>query len=290
MSNTCTEAAPRYTGFVESSELFASLGDDLRSLIAPRYENDDLTFEELSARYNFRNTSDRRVVFSRLLIRECQRLRREGKPLRVVDIGCGRGMGMNEGYVAALKPWIDELWGIEPDSSVIPPPDIFDEVQHSLFEDASIPENSIDLAFSFMVMEHVENPARFYEAVARCLRPGGVYMFMTPNAKHYFALVTRTLKALHLEEVILRLIGGQGVEEYHYPVQYRCNTPSQVLRNAEGCGFDRVDFAYLESDGPRPYMKGPLRPLFNLLAWKRSKIHKADCLLTLIVRMQRAEA
>ncbi len=278
------------TGVIESSEPYSKLSEELKQAIAPRHDADELSFEQLADQYNFRNSSDRRLVFTRLIIRECLRLRRDGEPLRVVDIGCGRGIGRDERYVAAMKPFIDEFWGVEPDKSVTPKPEIFDHSRQTLLEDADLPEGYFDMAFSFMVMEHVADPESFYKAVARCLRPGGVHLFMTPNARHYFALVTRSLKAIKVEEFVLRMIKGDGVDEYHYPVQYRCNSKPQVLRHARESGFDQCDFAYMEADGPRPYMKGPLKLPFHMLAWKRTKIRRPDRLLTFIVRMTRSDS
>ena len=44
---------------------------DVDQLIKPVAEHDDLTFEELSKRYNFQKVSDRVRMFTRLLIKHC---------------------------------------------------------------------------------------------------------------------------------------------------------------------------------------------------------------------------
>lgn len=277
--------APSPTGPIETSPPHALLDEASRSAIRPHHPADDWTIEQLASSYNFRSTSDRRVVFTRLLIRECMRLRRPGVPLRAVDIGSGRGIGRRGEFTRVLKHWTDEFWSVEPDTTVSPPEGVFTEIRHATLEDADLPENTFDLAYSFMVMEHVSDPARFFAAVARCLRPGGVYIFMTPNANNYFSIATRALKAIGLEELVLRFIAGEHGRGYHYPVQYRCNSRRQIERHARASGLTRFETAYLEEDGPRGYMKGPLRPLFHLLAWKRTVIRRPDRLLTFLVRM-----
>lgn len=280
-------AAASPEGPIESSPPYALLDEPLRSAIRAHHPADDWSIEQLASSYNFRSTSDRRLVFTRLLIRECIRLRRPGVTFRAVDIGSGRGIGRRGEFTRVLKHWIDEFWSVEPDITVTPPEGVFDEIRRATLEDAELPENAFDLAFSFMVMEHVANPARFFAAVARCLRPGGVYLFMTPNADHYFSIATRTLKSLGLEEFVLRIIAGEHGRGYHYPVQYRCNSRRRIDRYAHASGLGRVETAFLEEDGPRGYMKGPLRPFFHFLAWKRKVVRRPDRLLTFLVRMTR---
>lgn len=278
---------------IEQTPGFATLDPRVQTAIHPQFPADDSPFKDFADSYNFRNTSDRRVILTRQIIRECL-VRREqagaaqAEPLRVIDIGCGRGMGRSEDYVAAIKPFCDELWGVEPDTEVTPNPDLFDHTQHALLETADLPEDHFDVAFSFMVMEHVADPGAFYKALARAMKPGGVYLFMTPNKDHYFSVFTRTFKALKLDEFVLRFISGGDVGDYHYPVVHRCNSRAQLERHGKPAGFTGVEVAYMEQDGPRPYMKGPLRPLFHALAWKRTKIRRPDRLLTLFARMTKS--
>ena len=87
-------------------------------LIAPQRPHDDLSFEELATRYNFRLTSDRRRVFARLVIKECQRCT---APVRVLDVGCGRGIGRQPEYQWAIRQHADEFWGLDPDTTVSAP-------------------------------------------------------------------------------------------------------------------------------------------------------------------------
>ena len=42
------------------------------ALVRPRRPHDDFSFDELSRRYNFRLTSDHRVVITRLILKECR--------------------------------------------------------------------------------------------------------------------------------------------------------------------------------------------------------------------------
>ena len=155
-------------------------------------------------------------------------------------------------------------------------------------ENALSPENSIDVAYSFLVMEHIENPEAFMQSLFRCLKPGGVYYFVTPNGKHYFTRIARLLRVLHLSELVLRMIRPpEEIEKYHFPVQYLFNDVDSIGEMVARLGFFPPQFAFLEKIGAPDYFPGPTKVLFHLLALKRQLIKNPDCLLTMIGRIQR---
>jgi 2-polyprenyl-3-methyl-5-hydroxy-6-metoxy-1,4-benzoquinol methylase len=249
--------------------------------------HDRLPFEELARRYNFRQTSDWQAMFVRLLLDECRRI---GPSCRALDIGCGHGIGRKPAYTSAVRDAVGELWGIEPDTGEMPTENLFHNFQHAMMETATLPEGYFDLAYSFMVVEHVANPEPYMRAVSRCLKPGGVHFFLTVNGAHYFARMASALRAMRADELVLRVIRGkQEVAEYHYPVQYRMNTPRAIDRVAASTGFDKPEYVFIEEWGPEPYMKGPLRLAWHALNAKRRVIKNPRALLALYARMRRAQ-
>lgn len=254
-----------------------------KARLEPKRPHDELPFEELATRYNFLKTSDRRAMLVRLVLNE---LRDAPSPKRVLDIGAGKGIGRQTSFQSAIAQQCNEMWGVEPDKGVVRTDGVFAQFQHALMETAELPENAFDVAYAFMVMEHVADPAAFLSAVRRCLKPGGVFLFMTPNLRHYFTRSANLLKAMKLDELTLRVLRRQSdLDEYHYPVVYRFNTPSQIDRAAEQSGMSRPGYVYLESDGPRPYMRGPLVPIYHMLMYKRSVWKNPRVLLTLTGRI-----
>ncbi len=257
--------------------------DALGPLDAP---HDRYTFEALAHAYNFRRTSGWQALFTRLLIDEC---RNRTRPLAALDIGCGQGIGRKPHFTAEVRNVVDDFWGLEPDPSVSPPEGLFDHYQNALMETADLPDNHFDIAYSFMVVEHVADPHAFLHAVSRCLKPGGVHFFITVNGAHYFARCAAAMKALRLDEVTLRLVRGrQEVDEYHYPVQYKLNRPRVIDRHARDAGFEPPEYAFVEERGPEPYMRGPLRLAWHALNLKRRLHHDPRALLTMYCRMRKA--
>lgn len=241
------------------------------------------SFEELVGQYNLLNFSHYARLFTNVLLGEIKKI---SGPTRVLDIGCGCGIGRQLPPQQRIHEAAGEFWGIEPDTSVIPLDGVFDHFQHALMETANLSENSFDLAYSSMVMEHVADPDAFLSSLHRCLKPGGVYLFLTPNAQSMIPLITKICHNLHIDDFVLRLVkGAQQMEEYHYPVQFKFNTPAQVDRYSQEIGFRHPEYAFIEGNGVRGYFPGPLRLAYYFLLTKRRLIKKPNRLATMICRL-----
>jgi len=235
-------------------------------------------WEQLEGAYNWKHPSDRVSLFVDTAI---DRLVRNPRPRRALDIGCGGGIALDVNAPARIREQADELWGLEPDEKM-PKPAHVTHYQHALMETAQVPENYFDLAYSCLVMEHVADPMGFMKAVYRALKPGGEYFFMTMNARHYFVKIAGTLKTLKLDEVMLRVARGkQLVEEYHYPVQYKFNDERSINDVCRACGFEQPRYAYIEFHGPGAYFPGPSKVLLHALNKKRDVMKNPKSLLEL---------
>ena len=253
--------------------------------LAPVRPHDALTLDELATHYNFRLTSDRRSLFVRCIL---EFLTARPEPRAALDIGCGEGLGQSGAFLTPIRDAVADLQGLEPDPNV-EVDDRFDRVERALMEDADLPENHFDVAYAMLVMEHVADPERFMAAVHRCLKPGGAFLFLTPNRRHYFTVIAHAAKRLGIAETALRLVRpAAAVDDYHYPVVYRFNRPEDILPIVEPLGFTTSTFAYVEEEGPRPYFPGPLRPLYLLMRKKRELIRTPNRLLDLVGRLEKA--
>jgi SAM-dependent methyltransferase len=96
---------------------------------------------------------------------------------------------------------------------------------------------SLDLVLSDYVLEHVEDPERFFRELRRVLKPGGTCCFRTPNRWFYVAILSRlTPHRLHA-----RLTGFAQVEREEkdvFPTWYRCNTRRALQALMTRHGFE----------------------------------------------------
>jgi 2-polyprenyl-3-methyl-5-hydroxy-6-metoxy-1,4-benzoquinol methylase len=266
--------------------ILALLPPDVRSRLEHGAELEARSFDDLRRSYNFHPDSDQRAVFTWVVLHEI--IARSGGPVRALDIGCGRGIGRDPLLTRAIAALAGELWGVEPDPRVRPDPALFRECRTSSLEESRLPGGAFDLAYSYMVMEHVADPGAFLREVARCLRPGGVYVFATPNRRHYFTRLASVSSAFRVEDAVFASIPGSAEDRRRYPLRYRCNTEGAITRLAGDSGFSRAQFAYFEGQGPRALLGGPLRPVHIAMNAKRRISRRPRNLLGLFARLTRA--
>jgi SAM-dependent methyltransferase len=85
-------------------------------------------------------------------------------------------------------------------------------------------DSHFDACVSNYVLEHVADPGSHLSEISRILRPGGVYLFRTPNLYHFIPIVSR-LTPHWVHEAIanrLRNLGEDAPDPY--PTYYRLNS------------------------------------------------------------------
>ena len=95
---------------------------------------------------------------------------------RVLDLGCGTGYGTSE--LAEALPQAFAVDRISPDPAARHPRAAFIRA-----DAAHLPlrPETFDMVVSFQVIEHLEDPEPYLDAIARLLGPGGVALITTPN-------------------------------------------------------------------------------------------------------------
>lgn len=95
----------------------------------------------------------------------------------VMDVGCGPGS-----FLDVMKGLAARTIGIEPQEDFGRTATVSGHEHYSYpGELASKAPATVDVAFSFQVIEHVADPLSFLTDVARCLKPGGRLHLTTPN-------------------------------------------------------------------------------------------------------------
>lgn len=166
----------------------------------------------------------RTPVFSALILEDLGRMAR---PLVTLEIGCGLSFDGDQRIQRELAAAADLCIGVEPDGTVEPQP-VFGQVFGTTLENADIEPGSVDLAYSVMVMEHVDNPRTFMEAIHTVLKPGGVYWGFTIDRRHWYSHIADLLSKTGLKSAYLDWLYGrqsQGERYLDYPTAYKLNAP-----------------------------------------------------------------
>lgn len=155
---------------------------------------------------------------------------------RVLDLGCGRG-----GVVELIWRDVKLVAGLDPDSpSLSEHRALGMPVIQGVGERLPFVDGSFDLVICLWVLEHLRDPVVMLREVRRVLRPGGRFIFVTPNLRHPLMLMNRIGKALPelQRRLVPRFYGREEADTF--PVRYRANTVRAIREQAEAADL-RVD-------------------------------------------------
>ena len=152
----------------------------------------------------------------------------------VLDLGCGRG-GVVELFwrdvklAAGLDPDVPSLTGHRARGMPI---------LRGVGERLPFASDSFDLVVSVWVLEHLKEPLSVFREVRRVLRPGGHFVFLTPNLRNPLLVLNRIGKAVPLLQtrLVSRFYGRR--ESDTFPVQYRANTVAALRQLANASGLE----------------------------------------------------
>jgi ubiquinone/menaquinone biosynthesis C-methylase UbiE len=107
-------------------------------------------------------------------------------------------------------------------------------------------DGSFDLVTANMVMEHLANPAEQLAEIARVLRPGGVFVAVTPNRLGYQAFIARMMPA-PLKRLLVKWLQDRASEDLFH-TYYRINTAVAIQRAATRAGFAPIRVEHVMAD------------------------------------------
>lgn len=165
----------------------------------------------------------------------------------LLDLGCGRG-----GVVELLWRDVKLAAGLDPDV-----PSLAEHrapgmpVIRGRGENLPFAGESFDLVVSLWVLEHLERPEHVFHEVRRVLRPGGHFVFLTPNLRNPLLLLNRLATVFpQSQKGIVRRLYGRA-ESDTFRVRYRANTESAIRALAARC---RLEVASLRAIADPTYI------------------------------------
>lgn len=154
---------------------------------------------------------------------------------RVLDFGAGRGEHIIDDSVAYRRN-LSNLLG---KCAHVEGCDVDEAVQFNPFLDHAeivspehplpYPDGSFDLIFSRFVLEHVANPAYVAGELLRILKPGGVFVALTPNKFSYIALAGMLIpNRAHIR--VLREVQPNRKAIDVFPTAYKLNSARSLAK------------------------------------------------------------
>ena len=173
----------------------------------------------------------------------------------MLDLGAGAGIVPQMNF----RGLVSRVSGVDPDPRVRTNP-FLDEGRVGSGEALPYANESFDVVIADNVVEHLLDPVAVFSEVARVLKPGGMFMFKTPNKIHYMPTVARLTP--HWFHRLYNKLRGRATRDT-FPTCYRANTRAAVERIAQSVGL-AVDSMQLVEGRPE-YLRA--MPVAYLLGW-----------------------
>jgi ubiquinone/menaquinone biosynthesis C-methylase UbiE len=105
--------------------------------------------------------------------------------------------------------------------------------------------NTLNLITANMVIEHLQYPEEQLSEVNRVLKPGGRFIFHTPNKYGYSLLLTKWIPD-SLKQKLLNFLENRKAEDV-FKTYYRLNTTGQIKKIIKKTGFKIEEINYIAS-------------------------------------------
>ncbi len=207
----------------------------MQRALVPGLQNSQAVYKDLLAAYVHRNTTWLDLGCGHQLFPEWLPSAKEDQPA----------------IVARCKTVV----GIDSDSRALQKHEAIQRRVRGDIQQLPFQDGSFDLVTANVVVEHVGDPRALLAEIHRVLRPGGIFLFHTPNLLGYATLLARLIPG-PMKLKLIRFLQGRKEEDV-FPTHYRLNTAAAVNALARNTGFRVSKFQYVESSA-QMVMLGPL--------------------------------
>lgn len=157
----------------------------------------------------------------------------------VLDAGAGAG----DAFPYSFRGKVKEMVGIDLDPRVVDNPRLDRGVEGDL-NSMPFPDACFDVVFSRYVLEHVAEPEKFANEIARVLKPGGLFFFLTPSKWHYVAVLAR-LTPDWFHDWYNEKLRGRSSEDT-FPTCYKLNAAGDLNRELGQAGLVARELIFRE--------------------------------------------
>ena len=157
---------------------------------------------------------------------------------RVLDAGCGRA-----GVLGLYKDRAGLAVGVDADLASLRDNACLDHLVAGELEKLPFADGSFDLVVSSWVIEHLTAPEAALAEIGRVLRPGGRFVFLTPNAWNYVVIFGRLIPSWLQRHLVPKVYGRREADTF--PVAYRANTRRRLDALLGQAGLRCEEFHYI---------------------------------------------
>lgn len=140
----------------------------------------------------------------------------------VLEAGCGFNNMFEKEYKRAKK-----VIGLDIDEKFLAMNKVIDEKVVAPLENMpQVKDESIDLIISSWVLEHIYDADKVFAEISRVLKPGGKFIFLTPNKWNYVVLLNRIISEKVRMFVVNRM--AKNLTTDPMPAFYKANSVGKI--------------------------------------------------------------
>ena len=157
----------------------------------------------------------------------------------ILDAGCGRRFTTLRKFAGVSK----HIFGLDICKFACSDKTHLPNLINANLTEIAFKNGVFDLVISRSVLEHIEKPTKVCEEIYRVLKPGGQYIFLTPNLFDYNTILSKIIPN-RLHSKIVRVVEGRD-EKDTFPTYYRLNSEKRIKEIVRQVGFKSYRLEYL---------------------------------------------